>query len=78
MNKKDNNNKHVNLEDNILYENLNFNDLDSLSGDMDNTLTNLFLSLSVDDIKKDIKNKKINKIYKTCSTGLIYFKIEGR
>jgi hypothetical protein len=58
MNKKDNNNKHVNLEDNILYENLNFNDLDSLSGDMDNTLTNLFLSLSVDDIKKDIKNKK--------------------
>ncbi|GAA0711857.1 hypothetical protein GCM10008904_24570 [Paraclostridium ghonii] len=59
MNKKDDNNRNENLEDSVLYENLSFNDLDSLSGDMDNTLTNLFLSLSVDDIKKEVKNKKI-------------------
>ncbi|WP_250674279.1 hypothetical protein LZ906_005755 [Paraclostridium ghonii] len=59
MNKKDDNNRNKNLEDSVLYDNLNFNDLDSLSGDMDNTLTNLFLSLSVDDIKKEVENKKI-------------------
>lgn len=59
MNKKDDNNRNKNLEDSVLYDNLNFNDLDSLSGEMDNTLTNLFLSLSVDDIKKEVKNKKI-------------------
>lgn len=60
MNKKDGNNRNKNLEDGVLYENLNFNDLDSLSGELDNTLTNLFLSLSADDIKKDVKNKKTN------------------
>lgn len=59
MNKKDDNNRNKNLKDSVLYENLSFNDLDNLSGEMDNTLTNLFLSLSVDDIKKEVKNKKI-------------------
>lgn len=37
---------------------MNFNDIDSLSGDMDNTLTNLFLSLNSDNIKKKTKKHK--------------------
>lgn len=58
MSKKDNNDKNKNMEEVTIYENLNFNDIDSLSGDMDNTLTNLFLSLNSDNIKKKTKKHK--------------------
>ena len=58
MRKKENNDTKKNIEEVTMYENMNFNDIDSLSGDMDNTLTNLFLSLNSDNIKK--KTKKHN------------------
>ncbi|MCU9809141.1 hypothetical protein LEQ06_13810 [Paraclostridium sp. AKS46] len=59
MRKKENNDTKKNIEEVTMYENMNFNDIDSLSGDLDNTLTNLFLSLNSDNIKK--KTKNINK-----------------
>lgn len=58
MRKKENNDTKKNVEEVTMYENMNFNDIDSLSGDMDNTLTNLFLSLNSDDIKKKTKKHK--------------------
>ncbi|MDU3335172.1 hypothetical protein [Paraclostridium bifermentans] len=58
MRKKENNDKNKNMEEVTIYENMNFNDIDSLSGDMDNTLTNLFLSLNSDNIKKKTKKHK--------------------
>lgn len=58
MRKKENNETKKNIEDVTMYENMNFNDIDSLSGDMDNTLTNLFLSLNSDNIKKKTKKHK--------------------
>lgn len=58
MRKKENNDTKKNIEDVTMYENMNFNDIDSLSGDMDNTLTNLFLSLNSDNIKKKTKKHK--------------------
>lgn len=58
MRKKENNETKKNIEDVTMYENMNFNDIDSLSGDMDNTLTNLFLSLNSDNIKKKTKEHK--------------------
>lgn len=58
MSKKDNNDNNKKIEDVTIYENMNFNDIDSLSGDLDNTLTNLFLSLNSDNMKKKIKKHK--------------------
>lgn len=58
MSKKDNNDNNKKIEDVTIYENMNFNDIDSLSGDLDNTLTNLFLSLNSDNIKKKTKKHK--------------------
>lgn len=58
MGKKENNDNNKNIEEVTIYENLNFNDIDSLSGDMDNTLTNLFLSLNSDNMKKKTKKNK--------------------
>ncbi|WP_419742919.1 hypothetical protein [Paraclostridium dentum] len=58
MRKKENNDTKKNIEEVTMYENMNFNDIDSLSGDMDNTLTNLFLSLNSDIIKKKTKKHK--------------------
>lgn len=58
MRKKENNDAKKNIEEVTMYENMNFNDIDSLSGDMDNTLTNLFLSLNSDNIKKKTKEHK--------------------
>lgn len=58
MRKKENNNTKKNIKEVTMYENMNFNDIDSLSGDMDNTLTNLFLSLNSDNIKKKTKKHK--------------------
>ncbi|GIM33941.1 hypothetical protein [Paraclostridium bifermentans] len=58
MGKKENNDTKKNIEEVTMYENMNFNDIDSLSGDMDNTLTNLFLSLNSDNIKKKTKKHK--------------------
>ncbi|GAA0100410.1 hypothetical protein [Paraclostridium bifermentans] len=58
MRKKENNDAKKNIEEVTMYENMNFNDIDSLSGDMDNTLTNLFLSLNSDNIKKKTKKHK--------------------
>ncbi|MCE9674742.1 MULTISPECIES: hypothetical protein [Paraclostridium] len=58
MRKKENNDTKKNIEEVTMYENMNFNDIDSLSGDMDNTLTNLFLSLNSDNIKKKTKKHK--------------------
>ncbi|WP_195946544.1 hypothetical protein [Paraclostridium bifermentans] len=58
MRKKENNDTKKNVEEVTMYENMNFNDIDSLSGDMDNTLTNLFLSLNSDNIKKKTKKHK--------------------
>ncbi|MFL1469182.1 hypothetical protein [Paraclostridium bifermentans] len=58
MRKKENNDTKKNIEEVTMYENMNFNDIDSLSGDMDNTLTNLFLSLNSDNIKKKTKEHK--------------------
>lgn len=58
MRKKENNDTKKNIEEVTMYENMNFNDIDSLSGDMDNTLTNLFLSLNSHNIKKKTKKHK--------------------
>lgn len=58
MRKKENNDTKKNIEEVTMYENMNFNDIDSLSGDMDNTITNLFLSLNSDNIKKKTKKHK--------------------
>ncbi|MBN8046756.1 MULTISPECIES: hypothetical protein [Paraclostridium] len=58
MRKKENNDTKKNIEEVTMYENMNFNDIDSLSGDLDNTLTNLFLSLNSDNIKKKTKKHK--------------------
>lgn len=58
MRKKENNDTKKNIEEVTMYENMNFNDIDSLSGDLDNTLTNLFLSLNSDNMKKKIKKHK--------------------
>lgn len=58
MRKKENNDTKKNIKEVTMYENMNFNDIDSLSGDMDNTLTNLFLSLNSDNIKKKTKKHK--------------------
>lgn len=58
MRKKENNDTKKDVEEVTMYENMNFNDIDSLSGDMDNTLTNLFLSLNSDNIKKKTKKHK--------------------
>lgn len=58
MRKKENNDAKKNIEEVTMYENMNFNDIDSLSGDLDNTLTNLFLSLNSDNIKKKTKKHK--------------------
>lgn len=58
MRKKENNDTKKNIEEVTMYENMNFNDIDSLSGDLDNTLTNLFLSLNSDNMKKKTKKHK--------------------
>ncbi|MEX6585543.1 MULTISPECIES: hypothetical protein [Paraclostridium] len=58
MSKKDNNDNNKKIEDVTIYENMNFNDIDSLSGDLDNTLTNLFLSLNSDNMKNKTKKHK--------------------
>lgn len=58
MRKKENNDTKKNIEEVTMYENMNFNDIDSLSGDLDNTLTNLFVSLNSDNIKKKTKKHK--------------------
>lgn len=58
MRKKENNDTKKNIEEVTMYENMNFNDIDSLSGDMDHTLTNLFLSLNSDNIKNKTKKHK--------------------
>ncbi|EQK42349.1 hypothetical protein C672_1292 [[Clostridium] bifermentans ATCC 638] len=58
MRKKENNDTKKNIKEVTMYESMNFNDIDSLSGDMDNTLTNLFLSLNSDNIKKKTKKHK--------------------
>lgn len=58
MRKKENNDTKKNIEEVTMYENMNFNDIDSLSGDLDNTLTNLFLPLNSDNIKKKTKKHK--------------------
>ncbi|MEG2787040.1 MAG: hypothetical protein RR942_04380 [Romboutsia sp.] len=45
-----------------IYDNIAFSNLDNVSGEMDSSFENLYLSLNLDELKENIKkDKKTNK-----------------
>ncbi|MGL5755634.1 MAG: hypothetical protein ACRCYC_09945 [Paraclostridium sp.] len=62
MNNKNKSQKDDEAVEEAIYDNIAFSNLDNVSGEMDSSFENLYLSLNLEELKDNIKkDKKTNK-----------------
>lgn len=62
MNNKNETKKDDDAIEEAIYDNIAFSNLDNVSGEMDSSFENLYLSLNLEELKENIKkDKKTNK-----------------